>query len=518
MNITHGLRRAMQINARGIATIDGDRARTWAEVGARVARLAGGLVALGVRPGDRVAILALNSDRYLETYLATAWAGAVIVPLNIRWSLPENADAMADCRAGVLLFDRAYATIAAELAATLPGSRLIHLEDDVPTVGILGYEALIASAEPLPPELPRSEDLAGIFYTGGTTGRSKGVMLSHGNLTANALNALAEGLFGASSIYLHAAPMFHLANGGAMYAILLSGAVNVMIKSFSPEAVMAAIQSRRVTDILLVPTMIQMLVDHPGIKDYDLASLKRVAYGASPISEALLDRASSALPGAEFCQAYGMTELSPIATILHWREHTGEGRRKGRHRSGGRATIGCEVRVVDSDDNPVPPGTIGEIVARGDTVMLGYWERPEETARALAGGWMHTGDGGYMHEDGFVYVVDRVKDMIISGGENVYSIEVENAIARHPAVLQCAVIGIPSEQWGEQVHAVVVRRADHAVTPEEIIAFCRRQIAGYKAPRSVEITEAALPMSGAGKILKRQLREPFWKGKARSVS
>jgi long-chain acyl-CoA synthetase len=343
-------------------------------------------------------------------------------------------------------------------------------------------------------------------------------MLSHDNLMANARNALSEGLFPGAAIYLHAAPMFHLANGAVMFSLLLSGGANVIIKAFNPEALVVAVEREKVTDVLLVPTMIQMLVDHPALESHDLSSLTRVVYGASPISEALLDRAMAALPEAQFCQAYGMTELSPCATILHWKEHIGEGRAKGRHRAAGRATLGCEVRIVDPDDQPVARGVVGEIAARGDNVMMGYWEHPEETARALSGGWMHTGDGGYMDEDGFVYVVDRVKDMIISGGKNVYSIEVENVVAQHPAVAQCAVVGVPSDEWGEQVHAVVVRKPDAQVSGQEIIAFCKERIAGYKCPRSVDVGDVPLPMSGAGKILKRELRRPFWEGKERRVN
>ena len=518
MNITHGLRRALQVNAEGLATVFGNRRRTWREIGDRVPRLAAGLRLLGANPGDRVAILSLNSDRYLELYLATAWAGAVIVPLNIRWSPLENEDAMRDCRATVLFVDKAFASTGTALAKAIPGLKLIYADDgDVPA-GMESYEALLFRSEPIPDAMCGAADLAGIFYTGGTTGRSKGVMLSHGNLMVNALNALGEGLFQSSAIYLHAAPMFHLANGAAMYSLLLSGGSNVMIQGFTPEGVMAAIQSERVTDALLVPTMIQMLVDHPAIGSYDLSSLKHVIYGASPISEAVLGRAMAALPNAEFTQAYGMTELAPIATLLHWKEHIGEGRAKGRHRAAGRATLGCEVRIVDADDQPVPNGTVGEIVVRGDNVMMGYWERPEETAKAVIDGWMHTGDGGYMDEDGFVYVVDRVKDMIISGGENGYSVEVENAITQHPAVAQCAVIGIPDERWGELVHAVVVSKPGAKLSANELIEFCKTFIAGYKCPRSVEISETPLPLSGAGKVLKRDLRKPFWENRERRVS
>ncbi|MGP9810548.1 acyl-CoA synthetase [Rhodopseudomonas sp. NSM] len=518
MNITHGLRRALQINADGLATVFNGRRRNWREVGDRVARLAAGLRALGVGEGERVAVLSMNSDRYLELYLAAGWCGGVIVPLNIRWSALENEDALRDCRAAVLVVDKAFAATGATLAQAIPGLAMVYADDGDAPAGMRSYEDVIATSDPIPDAMRKADDLAGIFYTGGTTGRSKGVMLSHGNLMANALNALGEGLFPGTATYLHAAPMFHLANGAAMYSLLLSGGSNVMVPSFTPEGVMAAMQNERVTDVLLVPTMIQMFVDHPALKNYDLSSLKNIIYGASPISEAVLARASAAFPNVQFTQAYGMTELSPIATLLHWKEHIGEGKAKGRQRAAGRATLGCEVRIVDADDQPVPAGTVGEICVRGDNVMMGYWERPEETARALAGGWMHTGDGGYMDEHGFVYVVDRVKDMIISGGENVYSVEVENAVAQHPAVAQCAVIGIPHEAWGEQVHAVVVTKAGAAVTADELIAHCKALIAGYKCPRSVDITEAPLPLSGAGKILKRELRQPYWENRERRVS
>ncbi|QPF87440.1 long-chain-fatty-acid--CoA ligase [Bradyrhizobium genosp. L] len=518
MNITHGLRRALQVNPNGLAVVCGERRRNWGEVGDRVARLAAAIRGLGAGDGDRVAVLSLNSDRYLELYLAVGWAGTVIVPLNIRWSPIENEDAMRDCRANILFVDRAFASVGADLAKAIPDLKLVYADEGATPEQMENYEALIARNAPVADAMRGRDDLAGIFYTGGTTGRSKGVMLSHGNLMANALTALGEGLWPASTIYLHAAPMFHLANGAAMYSVLLSGGANVVIQSFTPDGVAAAMQKERVTDVLLVPTMIQMFVDHPTLGQYDLSSLKRITYGASVISDAVLTRGMKALPHIEFTQAYGMTELSPIATILHWKEHIGDGRAKGRHRGAGRAALGSEVKIVDAEDKLVPSGTVGEIAVRGDMVMMGYWERPEETARAVIDGWMHTGDGGYMDEDGFVYVVDRVKDMIISGGENVYSAEVENALAQHPAVAQCAVIGIPSDRWGEQVHAVVVMKSGASAAPEELMDHCRTLIAGYKCPRSVDISATPLPLSGAGKILKRELRRPYWENRERRVS
>ncbi len=519
MNITHGLRRVLQVNSRAIATIFEGRRRTWREIGDRVSRLARALRAHGLGRGDRIAVLMLNQDRYIECYLAAGWAGAAIVPLNIRWSVRENADALSDCGAKLLFVDSAFAKAGMTLAANvLGGLRLIYADDDALPDGMFEYEALIAVSGPMPDAMAAPDDLAAIFYTGGTTGRSKGVMLSHRNITANAFKVLAEGVVPETAVYLHAAPMFHLANGSAMYSLFLSGGTSVVIKAFTPEAVFDSIEHHKVTETALVPTMIQMVADHPAVRLRDLGSLRRILYGGSPISEAVLDRASAVLPGVAFTQAYGMSELSPLATILHAHEHVGERRSRGRHRSAGRATPGVEIRIVDESDREVPRGTVGQICARGDVVMMGYWNRPEETAKAVIDGWMHTGDAGYMDEDGFVYLMDRVKDMIISGGENVYSAEVENVVAQHPAVAQCAVIGIPNETWGEEVCAVVMRKPGIKVDPVEIIAFCKERIAHYKCPRSVDIRDEPLPMSGPGKILKRDLRAPFWEGRKRQVS
>ena len=303
-----------------------------------------------------------------------------------------------------------------------------------------------------------------------------------------------------------------------MYSVLLSGGSNVVIQGFTPDGVAGAVQKHRVTDVLLVPTMIQMLVDHPAMKKpRDLSALKTIAYGASPISEALVDRAMAALPGVEFVQAYGMTELAPLATINPAWSHTPEGRKLGKLRSAGRASHCIELRIVDGQDQEVPRGTVGEVVVRGPNVMQGYWNKPEQTAAALKGGWMHTGDGAWMDEDGFIFIADRLKDMIITGGENVYSAEVENALAQHPAVAACAVIGVPSGEWGESVHAVVVRKPGQEVSGEVLIAHCKSLIAGYKCPRSADFVDA-LPLSGAGKVLKTKLREPFWQSRERAVA
>jgi len=416
--------------------------------------------------------------------------------------------------------DAAFAKIGEAMAEQLSTFALLYADDapDARPRRAHDYEELVAAAAPIPDVEAPETDLAGIFYTGGTTGRSKGVMLSHRNLLSSARNALAFSTAEVFTCYLHVAPMFHLANAGAMYLALLMGGSNAIIRAFSPDGAARAIERHRVTSMVLVPTMIQMFVDQPGLDRFDLASLKRITYGASPISEAVLDRAIAALPHVEFVQAYGMTELSPVATALEWKDHIGEGRAKGRHRSGGRPAAMVELRIVDSDGRTLPPREVGEIVVRGDIVMMGYWEQPEETRKAIIDGWMHTGDAGYMDEDAYVYIVDRIKDMIVTGGENVYSAEVENCVAQHPAVAQCAVIGIPDERWGEAVHAVVMRKPGAEVSEADVIEFCRARIAHHKCPRSVAIRSDPLPLSGAGKILKRELRKPYWEGAERQVN
>ncbi|MFB7722246.1 long-chain-fatty-acid--CoA ligase [Nocardia sp. NPDC056100] len=514
MYLTQGLHRAAQQTPDAVMTICGDRTRTFREVLDRVSRLAGALRALGVGDGDRVAMLGLNSDRYHEYLLAVPWANAVLNPVNIRWSPVEIAYSLVDSGTEVLLVDDAFAPMLPALREQHPGlTTVIHCGDGPTPEGALGYEELIAGAEPIADARRGGADLAGVFYTGGTTGFPKGVMLSHANLTASALGGVASGyLFSPGVRFLHAAPMFHLADLAGWYATVMLGGTHVMIPAFDPVATLHAIERHGVTASLLVPVMIQLLVDHPATVEHDLSSVRHVMYGASPISAAVLERAMKAFSAAGFVQAYGMTELSPIATLLSPQDHL-----DGRLRSAGRAMPHSEVRILDADGVEVPRGTVGEIVVGGGHVMLGYWNRPEDTAAAVRDGWMHTGDGGYMDEDGYVYVVDRLKDMIVTGGENVYSAEVENALAAHPAVAACAVIGVPDQEWGERVHAVIVCQPGQQVTAEQIREHAKTLIAGYKAPRSIEVVDA-LPVSGAGKILKRELRKRYWDVDGRQVN
>lgn len=516
IHLTQAIHRAVRQHPQRLATVCGGRRRTWAEVGDRIARLASGLRELGMRPGDRVGILSLNSDRYLELYFAVWWGGGVANPINFRWSTAEIAYSLDDCDTRILVVDDAYAPMAEELVARAKSLRtIIHACDGTARAGMFDYEQLVADHAPIDDALRRNDDLAGVFYTGGTTGQPKGVMLSHANLYGGAMVGVAERVAREHDVGLHAAPMFHLADGMFLLVLSMLGCTQVIVPAFVPEVVLDAMQNERVSTALLVPTMIQMLVDHPRLPEFRLESLKQVVYGASPISEALLERAMQRLPAAGFLQCYGQTEMSPIVTVLPPPCHTDAAQRH-RLRSAGRPAIGVEVKIVDGDGRELPMNAVGEIAARGGGVMQGYWNKPAQTAAALRDGWMLTGDGAYMDEDGFVFVVDRVKDMIVSGGENVYSAEVENAIAQHPAVATCAVIGVPDPRWGEAVHAVVVCKSGAAVSAEEIKAHCRTLIAGYKCPRSVELRDA-LPLSGAGKVLKTVLREPYWKHQARKV-
>jgi acyl-CoA synthetase (AMP-forming)/AMP-acid ligase II len=503
MYLTQSLHRALIHTPDAPATICGDRVRTIADQADRVARLAGALRTCGVADGERVAILALNSDRYLELLLAVPWADGVLNPVNIRWSPGEIGYALRDSDSRVLVVDDAFAPMAAALLREHAGLRaVIHAGDGPAPEGALGYEDLLASVDPVADCRRGGDALAAIFYTGGTTGHPKGVALTHANLLTSVLGSLATCAAAArpGGRLLHAAPMFHMADLHAGLTQSIVGGTHVVVPRFDPVAVMAAIERDRVTNVLLVPTMIQALVDHPDRESYDLTSLTTVVYGASPITEALLRRAMDALPGTDLIQVYGMTELGLI-TLLDGEDH----RRGDRLGSAGRAGAHAEVRIVDRDGQEVPQWQVGEVAVRGGHVMSGYWGRPDETAAALRDGWLHTGDGAYMDGEGYVFIVDRIKDMIITGGENVYSVEVEDALGRHPAVAACAVIAVPDERWGERVHAVVVPAPGAAVSPDELRAHARGLIAGYKVPRTVEIVDS-LPLSAAGKVLKRELR------------
>lgn len=520
MYITQGLHRHLQQRPNAVAIRSQGRRITYAEFGDRVARLAGALKGLGVASGDRVAMLSFNSQRFIEYYQAVPWADAVLNPVNFRWSAAEIIYSLDDSETSVLIVDDHHKTLGAQVQAQAKTVRVVIYAGDGETpAGMLNYETLIEISEPVEDARRSGDALLGIFYTGGTTGDPKGVMLSHNNVAFSALNSLTMGRCQKGAVFLHAMPMFHLADFAAMSALFISGGTHAVLQTFSAQGVLQAIEREKADEILLAPTMIQMLLDwhQEHGQALDVSSLKRIVYGASTITPALLDRACKVFTGAEFSQGYGMTELSPAAAILDTEYHSAEHQASGKMYSAGLPVLCVEIRIVDTNDNEVPRGTVGEIIVRGPNVMLGYWKKPEATAEALRGGWMHTGDGGYMDEDGFIYVCDRLKDMVVSGGENVYCGEVEAAIGSHPAVAQSAVIGIPSTKWGETVHAVIILKPGVHASQEQIIAHCRERIAGYKVPRSIEFRET-LPLTSVGKVLKTELRKPFWDNRQRGIA
>lgn len=517
--LTQGLHRSLQRQPDHPATIFAGRTHTYQQYGERIARLAAALCGLGMAAGDRVGMLALNSDRYLEYFHGTWWGGGAVNPVNTRWSVAEIAYSLDDCDTRILLVDDHFAHHVEDLRQCSTSLHTVVYAGEGPTPpGMVGYEELIAGSNPIDDVRRSGDDLAAVMYTGGTTGFPKGVMLSHQNLGSNAMAMLAGVLGPEPGRLLVISPMFHIAIGVMVHAQTMVGSTFVVVPSFAATAALEAIQTHLPTHMFLVPTMVQMLVDHPSAADFKLDSVRFFGYGGSVISAALLERAMGLFPNARFFQAYGMTELSPVATFLDGEDHqAGCTTHPELLRAAGRANISSEVRVVDDDGNEVPRGTVGEVVVRGPGVMLGYWNKPELTTAAIRDGWMHTGDGGRMDDDGVLYIVDRLKDMIVSGGENVFSAEVENALAKHPAVATSAVIGIPSEQWGESVHAVVVLKPGATASAEDLISHCQALIARYKCPRSVEFRDA-LPTTGAGKVLKSELRKPFWEGHDRAVN
>ncbi len=503
-----------------IAILDGEKSFTYREFANRVCQLAGALQQAGIQKGDRVALLMLNESRYLELLYGITMLGAIAVPLNVRLAPAEVSFILKDSGAKQLFMHREFLPMLSMLKAEVPGiEQYVLCEDGEAEEGTVSYEELLLNAMPVSLVSQAEEnDIAGIFYTGGTTGMPKGVMLTHRNLLSNAYNVALALNYRFDDVYLHAAPMFHLADGASTFAITIVGGTHAHVRSFEPNLVLKTIERQKATSSLLVPTMINMLINTPTIKEYDLSSWRKVLYGASPCPPEVLKKAKSLLP-IDFYQGYGLSEASPVLTFLMPFDHVVEGdeRLVNRLSSCGQPLPGVEVRCVNALGEDVRVGEVGEIIARGPNVMKGYWNRPEETAATLKDGWLYTGDMATVDEENFFYIVDRKKDMIVTGGENVYSVEVENVIYTHPAVLEAAVVGVPDQKWGEAVHAVVVLKKDASLTEEELVNHCRGFLANYKVPKSVEFA-AELPKSGAGKILKRNLRDQYWQGFERKVN
>ena len=498
----------------------GDQALSYSEAAIEANRIARAFEEAGIGPGERVAVLAQNSIDYVLLYFGAFKAGVVLVPLNYRLAPPEWSYIVNDAGAKLLLADPPFTSGIDEIRDQLGSvDRFIEIGG---TAGP-GWEKLadlLGDSAATPPERVISED-DDLYqmYTSGTTGRPKGAVLTHRAVTAN-LHQLGP-LFnlGPGDRYLIVAPLYHAAAGVATLACVAAGGTIVIQQDFDPQAVVKALSEERIAGTTLVPAMIQAcLVFVPDVAERSYDELRFIIYGASPIAEPTLRRAIEVF-GCGFMQGYGMTETTAALTWLpaaaHDRAISGE--KPELLLSCGRPLLGTELRIVDDQDRPVPNGTIGQIIARGPQLMRGYWNLAEATAEALAGGWMHTGDAATMDDEGFVYIQDRVKDMIVSGGENVYPREIEDVLFQHPAVADAAVIGVPDESWGETVKAIVVLKEGESAAADELVEYCRGKLAGFKRPRSVDFIEA-LPRNPSGKVLKKELREPYWKGHDRRVS
>lgn len=494
-------RRALRSANRRALTFEGTT-RTYAQVLDRVDRLASVLRDGGVCHGDRVGFLGLNQPAFLETMLAASRLGAVFVPLNFRLTGPELVFIVGDAGVHTLVVDEPHAPVIESVRAQLPVRR--HLAVDHEGAGWEGYEALVAGAEPLgAAEEVGPDEVALIMYTSGTTGRPKGAMLTHGNLWWNNTNALHMFDTLEDDVTLVVAPLFHI--GGLNVTTLVAwqkGAEVVLHRSFDPGACLGDIPRYGVTTMFGVPAMFLFMSQHPGFEGADLTSLRGLICGGAPVPEPLMRR--YAARGIPIQQGYGLTETSPSVSFLapeHGLTKLG---------SAGQTPLFTDVRIVDDQGGVVTePGGLGEVCVRGPNVMKGYWNRPDATAAAIDDlGWFHTGDIGYLDEDGFLYIADRVKDMVITGGENVYPAEVESALYEHPAIGEVAVIGLPDERWGEAVVAVAVVKPDHTLTLDELRDFGGRSLARFKLPTRLELTDV-LPRNPAGKVLKFELRERF---------
>lgn len=493
----HSLSRAARDFPDRVALRSGDSRLTFAELDRRVGGVAGALSKHGFGRGDRLAVLMPNGADYLQLIYACARLGVIVVPLNVRLSVVEIDRILADAS---------------------PHGLIRHSSLPVPTVPLAWH--LVLDQEPLeleengsrPAAVNDAESVLALIYTSGTTGHPKGVVITHANMLANVEHFDYWMPHNDRAVHLHAAPLFHIADFPVMFAAPAFGAAQVTIPRFSAQAFCETVEHARVSHTVLVPTMINLLTQFPELKDYDLSSLAEIAYGGSPMAPELIRRTREVLPGVGLVQGYGLSETG-FLTALRDHEHVGR-----RLTSCGRPAPGIDLQVVDGSGAVVKAGEAGELVARGANVMRGYWHNPNDTAQAFRDGWFRTGDVGYQDADGFFYILDRLKDMIVTGGENVYSGEVEAVIYEHPAVREAAVFGIPDRKWGEMVAASVVLKPGKALSDDELIEHCRRSLANYKVPRRVEFSETELPKNGTGKILKRALRERFWADQARAVS
>ena len=519
MHVGHLLTRAAQRYPDRPAWLQGGRSISFGDAEDRVNRLANALLALGGQPGDRVAMLLSNCYQGLETILAPMKAGMAVVPMNVRLHPREHQYLLNSSGAFALVYGQEYHDHLAQIRSTLETVKHFICVGEDPGDD-LGYKALLESTSPrLPDPFIDLDDLAWIFYTSGTTGVPKGAMLTHRNLLTMAYSFLTDiNPAAPGDVLLHGAPITH-GSGLSMFHHIACGAANAFpdTRSFDPPKVFAAIQRYRATTMFMAPTMINVLMTSPDRERYDISSLHTVVYGGGPMyTEHMVE--ALGIFGNIFVQIFGQGEAPMAITALPKEEHhlDGDPIRLRRLASAGREVAGVRVRVVDEQDRDVPTGELGEIVARSDLVMKGYWNNSQATAETLRGGWLHTGDLGYLDSEGYLYITDRKNDMIISGGANIYPREVEEVIARHHAVAEVVVFGVPDPKWGEAVKAIVVPQQGIQGTADDIINFCRANLASYKKPQSVEFL-TSLPKNAYGKVLRRELRDRYWAGHERKV-
>src|SRR6266513_2795417 len=492
----HSLGRAARYYSDRTALASARERSTFRELHDRVARIAGALTRQGLKSGDRLAILLPNEPDYIQLVYACAWLGVTALPLNTRLSVKEIDGNLDDAK---------------------PRGLTRHSSLSVPTVQVswqlvLDQESLDVQSDSIPDPIYDPHSILALIYTSGTTGRPKGVEMRHANILENVYHTnfwfpLEEG-----AVHLHAAPIFHIADFPFTFAAPAFGACQVTIPKFNPQTFCETIQGERVTHTVLVPTMINMLTQSPDLQKYDLTTLRHLGYGGSPMAPELVHRTRQVLPKVKLVQVYGLSEAG-FLTGLKDNEHT-----EDKLTSCGRPCLGIDVRVVDPTGKEVEVGKTGELVARGANIMRSYWNKPEETKLAFRNGFFRTGDIGYQDANGYFYILDRLKDMIVTGGENVYSGEVEAVIYTHPAVREVAVFGIPDPKWGEIVMAYVVLKPGKALSADELTEYCRHSLANYKVPRSIEFSKVELPKSGSGKILKRVLRDAAWARQERAVA
>ncbi len=499
------------------------RETTYAALDQHASQVANGLIALGQKPQARVGYMGMNSDVYFEVLLGSFKANVVLVGVNWRLAGPEVVYVLNDAGCEVVFVGAEFVPLIEAIKKDCP--KLKHcIAVDGGHASWPTYAEWRDQQNSKDPNLKiKADDDAIQLYTSGTTGNPKGVQLTNGNYISffKAAQEAKWGDFGAGDANLVAMPNYHVAGTNMGLTTLAQGSFGIVMKQVTPDHVLDLTEKFGIKNMFLVPAVILMLTQSPRVKTANISSIKQMFYGASPIAEETLKTAQAIFKGCGFTQLYGLTETVGAGTALQPEDHVGD-----RLRSCGKAYPGLDIKIFDANDKEVKTGEVGEIVIAGPTVMKGYWNKPDATAksikvkRSFLGGekrWFYTGDAGYFDKDGFLYIYDRIKDMIVSGGENIYPAEVENAVASHPAVADCAVIGVPDEKWGEAVKAIVVLKKGESVTQEDIIAFCRTRIAGYKVPKSVDFVDA-IPRNASGKVLRRELREPFWAGKTRRVN